>query len=218
MQSISFITANYVARALGYPGGTTSEWSKHDKATKEAMSAEGFMGVARDIANAGFEAVDIWMAHCHWREHNREDYLEQVKGICSNFDFRITSYAGGLREGDDVEAVLRFMKQLGAPILAGGYWGGGLEAAREKVNEICGRLGLKWAYENHPEKTPEEILEKIGQGKFKNIGVALDTGWCGTQGMDAVACAKAVREHLLLVHLKDVAHLGGEHETCALGD
>ena len=43
---------------------------------------------------AGFEAVDIWTAHCHWQHHGREDYLEQVKGLCSQFDLTITSLYG----------------------------------------------------------------------------------------------------------------------------
>lgn len=219
MPKISFITANYVARQLKYPGGRTEDWNTHDEATVRNVDAASFGQMARDIADAGFDCIDIWMAHCHFARHNREDYLELVKGICSQYDFTITSYAGGLNPDQfpDLEAPFKFMKQLGAPILAGGMWGGDPVALGPKINDICGRLGVKWALENHPEKTPGEILAKIGGGKFENIGVALDTGWCGTHGMDAVEAARQLREKLLIVHLKDVVK-AGEHETCALGE
>jgi sugar phosphate isomerase/epimerase len=47
--------------------------------------------------------------------------------------------------------------------------------------------------------------------------VALDTGWCGTQGIDSVEAAKRLREKLFIVHLKDVK-AAGAHDTCALGE
>src|SRR5207248_11004005 len=70
---------------------------------------------------------------------------------------------------------------------------------------------------NHPEKSIDEILHKIGGGQFSRIGIALDTGWCGTQGIDAVEAAKRLREKLFIVHLKDVK-VAGAHDTCALGE
>src|SRR5688500_1487602 len=94
MPTISFITANFVARARGYDGNP--DWMAHDRATVESASPERFLEVVQDLVAAGFDAIDVWTAHCHWRHHDREDYLEQVKGFCSQFDLTITSYAGGM--------------------------------------------------------------------------------------------------------------------------
>ncbi|MGH7214544.1 MAG: sugar phosphate isomerase/epimerase family protein [Tepidisphaeraceae bacterium] len=221
--TISFISANYVARALNYTGKSINEWGKHDAATVEACgkSSEHFMAVARDVSDAGFDAIDVWSAHCHWQKHDRDDYLEQVKGICSNFDLSITSYAGGIwaESLEEIDKPFRFMKQLGAPILAGGAGGKPpYDQLLDKIDEACRKYGVRFAYENHPEKTPADILAKAGEGKYpKSIGVALDTGWCGTQGLDAVEAVKQVRERLFILHLKDVEAAGG-HETCALGE
>ena len=219
MRSISFITANYVARALNYPGGPVSDWPRHDAATRKIASAEHFAEVARDVAFAGFDGIDIWSAHCHWKDHDREDYLEQVKGICSNFDFTIRSYAGGLNGSSaaEVEQGFKFVKQLGAPVWAAGVWDADPAQLAPVVDDVCAKLGLKWAFENHPETSADEIRAKIGGGKYQNVGVALDTGWCGTHGMDAVDTAKRLRDKLLVVHLKDVKSTGG-HETCAAGE
>src|SRR5258708_6548675 len=120
MRMISFISANYVARASNYSG--SEDWGAHDRATIAAANPVTFQKMAKDVAGAGFEAIDIWTAHCHWQHHDKGDYVEQVKGICSNFDLAITSYAGGVHVNTpaDLEAPLRFMKQLGAPTFAGG--------------------------------------------------------------------------------------------------
>src|SRR5258706_3291441 len=120
MRTISFISANYVARALNYKG--PADWVPNNDATIEAASAEHFLGVVQDIVAAGFEAIDIWTAHCHWQHHDREDYLEQGKGFCSQFDLAITSYAGGFaaKEAKDIDGPFRVMEQLGGTPFSGG--------------------------------------------------------------------------------------------------
>jgi len=216
----SFITANYVARALNYTGKSVSEWGRFDEATLAAALPETFRDICADIADAGFERVDVWASHCHFNQHDREDFLEQTKGWISQFDLTISSYAGGILTDElaNVERAFRFMKQLGAPIFAGGMWGATpWEELLGFTDNLCGKLGLRWGYENHPEKSARDILNKIGDGKYQHIGVALDTGWCGTQGFDAVETLKRVHEKLFIVHLKDVRAAGG-HDTCAAGD
>jgi len=216
----SFITANYVARALDYKG--PDDWMPNQDATLASASPEHFLQIVQDVVAAGFDAVDVWTAHCHWRQHDREDYLEQVKGYCSQFDLTLTSYAGGLQMSDvaEVEPVFRFMKQLGAPLFAGGIGGTAPPAAlAAAVNEICHRYNSRWACANHPEKTVEEILARIDGGRHDRVGVALDTGWCATQGLDALDAVKRVRDagKLFILHLKDVK-APGKHDTCPLGD
>lgn len=221
MAALSFISANYVARALNYPGGTVADWMKFDRATLDSASPREFMAVAQEIAAAGFENVDVWTAHCHWLHHHDGEYLEQVKGICSQFDLGITSYAGGIeaKSAGDLEGPFRWVKQLGAPMFAGGIWGMDPGEAATAVEQVCQKHGLQWACENHAEKSVEEMMTKIGGGTLDRCGIALDTGWCGTQGLDALEAAKRIAGagKLFIVHLKDVVK-AGEHETCALGD
>jgi sugar phosphate isomerase/epimerase len=221
MPNVSFISANFVARALNYSGGSTADWGTFDKATRSSASADDFMRIAMEVSEAGFDAIDIWDAHCDWRKVGHEDDIEQIKGACSQFDLAITSYAGGLNAADmaNVEKLLKFMKQLGTNLYAGGIWGADLPAVWPTVDALCAKLGSRFAFENHPEKSTDEILAKIDNGKWKHVGVALDTGWCGTQGVDAVEAAKTLRDKdkLFIVHLKDVK-AAGAHDTCTLGD
>ena len=69
-----------------------------------------------------------------------------------------------------------------------------------------------------PKITPE-IMQKIDGGRRERVGVALDTGWCGTQGFDAADAVKRINEagKLFIVHLKDVTE-AGKHDTCAIGE
>ena len=217
--TISFITANYVARARRYSG--ENDWGVHDRATVEQSRADPFDAVARDVQAAGFDAVDVWMAHCHWRSHDAAR-LRHVRESCGKHGLRITSYAGGLHANTpaDLEQPLRFMGELGAPVLAGGLWGGMAPADVCKAVQAVGdKYNVSWGLENHPEKSVDEILAKIGGGQYPRVGVALDTGWCITQQFDALDAVRRVadRGKLMLLHLKDVTRLGG-HDTCAIGD
>ena len=219
MPTTSFISANYVARALNYKG--PHDWMPNNDATIASASPEAFLAICQDVVAAGFDAIDIWTAHCHWLQHASEDYLEQVKGFCSQFDLTITSYAGGLeaKSAADLERLFKFMKQLGAPLFAGGIHGLPPQELCPIANDICTRLNLRYAFENHAEKSYNEILAKIDGGKHDRVGVALDTGWCGTQGIDAVDATKRLLDSgkLFIVHLKDVKE-AGKHDTCTLGD
>ena len=217
MPKLSFITANYVARALNYDGNR--DWSAHDAATVRTIDGPGFSAICSDIADAGFDCIDIWTAHCNYTFHQDSDYLEVVKGLCSTFDFTITSYSGGLTPSvpSDVEAPFRFMKQLGAPVFAGGIFGTlSADDAMPHIQAACEKYDVRYAFENHPETSVDEILAKMGGGEFNRCGVALDTGWCSRQGIDALDAAKRLRDHLMIVHLKDIR--AGSTETCAAGE
>ena len=62
---VSFITANYVAREIGYQGWT--DWGAADRATVEAFHGprfgQKFDELCRLVVEAGFENVDLWVAH-----------------------------------------------------------------------------------------------------------------------------------------------------------
>jgi sugar phosphate isomerase/epimerase len=218
MPTVSFISANYVARVLKYSG--ESNWGVHDNATVAATDRAHFEGILADVKAAGFSAIDIWMAHCHFNRHSPQ-HRESIKDACAKAGMAVTSYAGGIGgTKQELDTIFRFMRDLGAPILAGGYFGKMPAAeAMPAVHEICQRYSVRYALENHPEKSADEIWTRIGQGQYSTIGVALDTGWCGTQDFDALDAVKRFvdKGKLFILHLKDETQNGG-HGTCALGD
>ncbi len=77
--------------------------------------------------------------------------------------------------------------------------------------------GVTLAIENHPEKTPGDVLEKIDVGEG-TLAATVDTGWWATQGYDPVRAIEELGEHVRHVHLKDVLAVGEPHETCRWGE
>lgn len=220
MPTISFPTANFIGRAMRYRG--PHEWKRNEEATITWSNPDRFLEIVQNVVTAGIDAVDIWAAHCHWRFHDREDYLEQVKGLCSQFDLTISSYAGSfdVNSPKDIDAPFRFMKQLGAPMFAGAI-GGNLAPAElaAMMNQACHRYGAKWAFENHAEKSVDEILARIDGGQHDRLGIALYTAECITQGLDPLDATMRIREagKLFSLHLSDIKETG-RHDPCALGE
>ena len=95
--------------------------------------------------------------------------------------------------------------------------GGGFSGDPEALAPVLDAHGVRLGIENHPERTPAEVLAKIerGGGVF---GTTVDTGWWGTQGYDAAQAIEELGEHVLHVHLKDVLAVGEPHETCRWGE
>ena len=61
-----------------------------------------------------------------------------------------------------------------------------------------------------------EILGKIGGGSDW-LGVCIDMGWLGTQGVDGPAVIAACAPFVRHTHVNDVK-AAGRHETCPLGE
>src|SRR5690606_31691059 len=103
-------------------------------------------------------------------------------------------------------------KALGAPLLTGGLHPGNVEL----VDALCRTYGLRWGLENRLERSLDELLVRI-EGFEETIGLAVDTGWFETQGVDARIAVTALVPHIVHVHLKDVEERGS-HRTCTLGN
>ena len=76
--------------------------------------------------------------------------------------------------------------------------------------------GVRFGLENHPERTPREVLEAIGDDADV-LGAAVDTGWWATQSYDPVEAIGELSDRLFHVHLKDVEE-PGTHISCMHGD
>lgn len=213
---VSFMTANYIARELGF--GAADEWDPFDAATNEAFEPLGafperFDALLAEIAGAGFDAIDLWFGHLNWRWAT-DDHVAAARECLEQRGLRITSLAGSIGSTTaDVEAACRLANALGVDLIAGPA--GIVRTNRDKVAAVLGAHGVRFGLENHPERTPGEVLDAIGAADA--LGVAVDTGWWATQGYDPVAAIHELCDRLFHVHLKDVEE-PGTHVTCMLGD
>ena len=202
---IAFNTSNLVARYSGYRfelGG----WAEQDSLTRQRTDERQWAAICREIADAGYRAVEIWAAHLD-PERMTEARAARFRTILDEHALEPMGLSGTLN--DDTARVCRW---LGIPACNGGYWYSSPEIIRRLLREGT----VRFNYENHPEKSVAEIrgcIEGLGAG----AGLAIDTGWLGTQGVDAPAAIRELGELVRHVHLKDVTRAGA-HETCRLGD
>jgi L-ribulose-5-phosphate 3-epimerase len=215
---ISFITANYVARELGY--NMTGGWGQGDRATNEHFRpietfVERFDELLRDIRAMGFAAIDLWNAHLNWAWAT-DAHIATARELLAKHNLPVLSLAGGFgATSQEFESACRLAAALGARILAGST--PLLAKDRASVVAILKQHGVKLGIENHPgEQTPADVLRQIGDGGDGTLGTAVDTGWWGTQGYDAAKAIEELGDHVLCVHLKDVL-AAGAHDTCLLG-
>lgn len=215
---LSFITANYVAREVGF---MMTDWGHGDRAANAFYQpidtyAARFGTLLDIIAAQGYRHVDIWTAHLNWTwatpaHHAIANQLLKDRGL--------TALCYGGRFGETVAeftTACQTAHALGIQVLAGST--GALATDRAAVVRILKQYDCRLAIENHPqEKTPADILALIGDGGDGYIGTAVDTGWWGTQGYDAAHAITELYPYIMAVHLKDV-RAAGAHDTCRWGE
>lgn len=229
MNKISFMTANFVAREAGYK--MDNGWGQGDAATQalfrplNTFEAE-FSKMLKEVTEMGFSAIDLWTAHLSW-EWATPAHIKIASRLLQENKIRVVSYAGGFGNTvAEVEASCQLCETLNIPVLGGGI--GCLQSDREGVVNVLRKYGRVFAMENHPEKSAEEVLQKLGDGDEDVIGVAIDTGWFATQKANPLEELKKLFNRIKHVHLKDVLPPREEktglmfkdmgHETCALGE
>lgn len=215
--SIVFNTANFAYRQAGYPG--VNDWGLACRTTRLHLTpvetyGERFDAIVAEVQALGFDTLDLWSEHLALRWLTPE-HIEIAAGVLERRGVRVLSMAGGFGTTvEELDRTCRIARRLGARILGGAidFLNTDRRAAVEKLEEYDLVFGL----ENHPEKTPEELLEKAGDPAGGRIGVCVDTGWFASQGYDAAEAIRKLGDRIVNVHLKDVLR-PGTHETCRYG-
>ena len=201
---IAFNTANLVAHYSGYRF-QLSNWMDQHALAVERTGIEEWSDICQRIRSCGYDAIEVWVA-----------LVER----CGTDAQRAAAFSAAMRENgltpvalaatlNDTTAVL--CKRLSIPAVAGGYWGSDKATAARVMRET----GIAYNYENHPDKSVDEIRQQINFGA-DGFAVALDTGWLATQGVDSPKAVRELGRLIRHVHVKDVKAMGG-HETVKLG-
>jgi L-ribulose-5-phosphate 3-epimerase len=209
---IVFTTANYVARQTGW---AMHGWGHGDRLTNEWFSPletyeHRLDEVLAQISALGFDGVDVWGGHlgADWAT---DEHLAIANELLARHGLVVSTYATWVGPSNVVRAC-ELARGLGVDLIGAGFSG---EAAA--LAPVLREHGVRLAIENHPEKTPAEVLAKI-EAADGTMGATVDTGWWGTQGYDAARAIEELGEHVLHVHLKDVLREDEPHDTCRWGD
>lgn len=205
MNTVSFMSANYVARESGYAIG---DWGEGDRATNDAFRPvetfrERFDELLLDIRELGFEALDVWGAHLN-PEWATDEQLAIARELLDRHGLAVASFAGWFGR-EHAQRACEIADAIGTDLAAG--------PLKPDLAPLLAARGVRLAIENHPERTPRELLEKAGAG----AGVAVDTGWWATHGYDPARAIEELGNRILHVHLKDV-RAPGAHEVCPWGE
>ena len=202
---IAFVTANLVAQVSGYRF-ELAQWGEQHKKTVAATDEAAWRSICAEISAHGFKAVEIWEAHAAPEVMDRKRGAAW-KAILDDCGLKAIGYGGGLSR-----KTLEICQWLDIPQV-NGFIG---ENTPERATALCREMGVRFNVENHPQKTAQELLGVVGGGNDW-LGVCIDTGWLGTQGVSGTevirACGKLVRH----THIKDVK-AAGAHDTCLLGE
>jgi L-ribulose-5-phosphate 3-epimerase len=214
---LSFMSANYVAEELGY--GAADEWGPFDDATNAAYEplesfATRFDGLLARITGIGFDTIDLWFGQLNWHWAT-PDHVALAREALARRDVRVVSLAGSVgATTDDLAAACRLANDLDVDLIAG--VGEVVRRDRDGAAAVLRKHGVRFGLENHPEKTPQEVLAAIGD-HTDVLGAAIDTGWWATQSYDPVSAIDELSERLFHVHLKDVEE-PGTHISCMHGE
>ncbi|HPO12043.1 MAG TPA: sugar phosphate isomerase/epimerase family protein [Candidatus Hydrogenedentes bacterium] len=202
---IAFVTANLVAQVSGYRF-ELAQWGEQHKKTVAATNETAWRSICREIAAHGFNAVEIWEAHAAPEVMNRERG-GTWKSILADCGLKAIGYGGTLSR-----KTLEICQWMDIPQING--WIG--DNTPEQATALCREMGVRYNIENHPQKTAQELLDVIGGGN-EWLGICIDTGWLGTQGVSGPDIIRACGTLLRHTHIKDVK-AAGAHQTCLLGE
>ncbi|WP_226528414.1 sugar phosphate isomerase/epimerase family protein [Metabacillus niabensis] len=210
---IGFQSANYFARATNYQT-SMDLWGDAERKVIENFSLAEFDRICRDIHEAGFDHMELWMGHA-FPKFMTPDLAGELKAIWEQHGLSVYSYSCSL--GDPVrhprwtKLCFETARMLGISLITSGI----SKEAAPVIYGLCKEYEMRVAVENHPEKHPDEIKAIIGDYSDL-LGTAVDTGWYATQGFSAPEALRLLKDSLIHVHLKDVNEVG-KHNPVALG-
>jgi L-ribulose-5-phosphate 3-epimerase len=208
---IAFMTANYVARETGW---AMHGWGHGDRATNEHFAPldtyeERLVELMAQIEALGFDAIDVWGAHLG-TDWATDEHLRIFNAVRESHGLSVATYATWVGPSN-IERACELARGLGVEVI-----GGGMSGDPAGLAPVLRGHGVRLAIENHPERTPAEVLAKI-EGGDGTMGATVDTGWWATQGYDPPRAIEELGPHVLHVHLKDVLAVGEPHDTTAWG-
>jgi sugar phosphate isomerase/epimerase len=208
---IAFMTANYVARQTGW---AMHGWGHGDRATNDHFAPLETYEARLDellgeIRSLGFDAVDFWGAHLS-PEWATDEHLASAVALLERHELDVATYATWVGPST-VARSCELARGLGVDVI-----GGGMSGDPAALGHVLREHGVRLAIENHPERTPAEVLTKIEAGGAM-MGATVDTGWWATQGYDPARAIEELGSWVLHVHLKDVLAVGEPHDTVAWG-
>ncbi len=216
MPEVSLVTASFVTRELGW--GSMSDWGEGDRATQDYFSPvetyeERFSQLLDDITAIGYQTIDLWGAHLHYSWATPE-HFDIARDAMARRGMSVNSLAAWCHTREAITGFCKVANEVGAGII-----GGGSPLLTDDRDFALGTLSehdVRFAIENHPEKSTTEVLTVIDDSEW--LGSCADSGWWAIQGVHPPQAFLELGDHILTVHLKDVNGDTGKGARPGTGD
>ena len=205
MNNISFITANYVAREVGY--AITEGWHQGNNATNDFFRPidtfpKRFDALLREIKKLGFQTIDLWVSHLHWAWATKE-HAKIANSMIAKHRLQVASMAGRFGATRiEFEAACQLANAMEVRLLVG--VAPFLKINRDEAVELLRKYSLEFALLHEQETNAEQLLAKTGYDNHDILGVAIDTGWYQTLGDGILDAIEELAPSLKHVHLKNL--------------
>jgi sugar phosphate isomerase/epimerase len=216
MPEVSLVTASFVTRELGF--GSLRDWGEGDSATQAFFAPietyeVRFNRLLEDIAAIGYRTIDLWGAHLHY-EWATDSHFAIARDALERNAMTVNSLAAWCSSREALEGFCRVAGEVGSDLIGGGS--SLLTDDREYALGVLSDHGVRFAIENHPEKSTAEVLDVIGDSEW--LGSCTDSGWWAIQGVHPPTAFRELGHRILMVHLKDVDSTTGKGKRPGTGD
>jgi len=214
MNTISFITANFVARELGYE--ITEGWHQGNNATNDYFRSidtfpKRFDALLKEIKQMGFQTIDLWISHLHWAWVTKE-HTKIANSLISKHRFQVASMVGNFGSTRlEFEAACQVANAMEVRLLTG--FVPFMKINRDEAVAILREYSLEFAHMNQREESADQLLRRIGFDNHDIVGLAIDTAWYQVMGEQIFNAFEELAPNLKLVQLKDVTSMEG-NTTC----
>lgn len=215
---ISLNCSSFVAKQYGYH--SDNDWGACVDAVNAFYSPldtfdNRFEQLLHDVKALDYSAIDVWTpGQLSWRWATPE-HIKIASDLLTQNNMQVTSIGGAFGETrEQLISACELAVAINTRLLSGTVEV--LFNDREFLIQTLEQYDLRLAIENHPETSPQEMLDQIGDTAQGRIGTAVDTGWYATHGYNAAEAIRIFNQHVFHVHLKDIVS-AGEHVNCGYG-
>jgi sugar phosphate isomerase/epimerase len=140
--------------------------------------------------------------------HSAREKLDRAGIRCVSY------YTATIKDTRDLDYAVRYAKILGARNVSGDATGPMLHRIDERFTSESLTFGIHnhWFEKGFPYQSVEDVERALSQ-LSKTVGATLDVGQMAACGHDPIDAVRRLAPRLLLVHLKDVAGTGAEHNV-----
>lgn len=215
MNTISFITANFIAREVGW--AITEGWHQGNNATNDYFRSidtfpKRFNALLKEIKQLGFQTIDLWVSHLHWAWATKE-HTKIANSLIAKHRFQVASMVGRFGATRlEFETACQLANAMEVRILAG--TAPFININRDEAVAILREYSLEFALVNQQEKSPEQLLNKIGYDNHDILGIAIDTGWYRTLGDGILDAFEELAPNLKAVQLKNLISSESKTTSC----